>query len=69
MHHIDYGLSLLRREVFVSMPVGQRFDLADIYHQLVSQKQMAGFEVFMRFYEIGSHEGLAEIRAYLENQK
>lgn len=69
MHYIDYGLSLLSREVFASSPVGQRFDLADIYHQLVTQEQMVGFEVFTRFYEIGSHAGLAETRTYFEHQK
>ena len=69
MQYIDYGLSLIKRSVFMARPVGQRFDLADIYHQLVEQKQMAGFEVFTRFYEIGSHEGLAETRAYLNKQK
>jgi hypothetical protein len=29
------------------------------------QKQLAGFEVKERFYEIGSHEGLAELEALL----
>ncbi len=69
MHHIDYGLSLLRRDVFTAMPAAQRFDLAEVYHQLVNQQQMAGFEVFTRFYEIGSHAGLAETNAYLAGQK
>jgi NDP-sugar pyrophosphorylase family protein len=69
MQYIDYGLSLVKRSVFMSKPIGQRFDLADIYQQLVKQKQMAGFEVFTRFYEIGSHQGLAETSAYLNKQK
>ena len=33
--------------------------------QLVSQKQLAGFEVPERFYEIGSHAGIAELEALL----
>ncbi|MBA3872765.1 MAG: NTP transferase domain-containing protein [Anaerolineae bacterium] len=69
MHYIDYGLSLLKGEIFRSTPVGQAFDLADVYRQLVREKQMAGFEVTTRFYEIGSHDGLAETRAYLEHPK
>jgi len=68
MDYIDYGLSLMRRAVFAARPVGQKYDLADVYRDLVNHKQMAGFEVFTRFYEIGSHEGLAETRAYLGNK-
>lgn len=69
MHFIDYGLSILRSDVFTSRPVGQRFDLADIYRHMVAEKQMAGFEVFTRFYEIGSHMGLEETRIHLENRR
>jgi len=32
----------------------------------VSERQMIGYEVTQRFYEIGSHEGLAETQAYLQ---
>ena len=41
------------------------FDLADIYHELSIHQQLAGFEVYERFYEIGSHEGLKETKIYL----
>lgn len=68
MHYIDYGLSLLRRDVFAPFPGRQKLDLADVYRSMVEAKQMAGYEVFTRFYEIGSHSGLAETRAYLANK-
>jgi NDP-sugar pyrophosphorylase family protein len=42
------------------------FDLATVYQDLVARDDLAGFEVRGRFYEIGSPEGLAETRAYLE---
>ena len=29
--------------------------------RLVARRELAGFEVAERFYEIGSHEGLAEL--------
>ena len=41
------------------------FDLADLYSRLVSEKQMAAYEVKQRFYEIGSAQGLAELDALL----
>jgi NDP-sugar pyrophosphorylase family protein len=65
MHHIDYGLSLFRREAFDEWPAGQPFDLADVMARLVARRQLAGFEVKERFYEIGSHAGLAELEALL----
>ena len=65
MLHIDYGLSLFRAAVLSSRPDGTAFDLADVMTQLVAQKDLAGFEVPERFYEIGSHAGLAELETLL----
>jgi NDP-sugar pyrophosphorylase family protein len=65
MRHIDYGLSLFRADVFERYPADEKFDLADVVTKLVAQRQMAGYEVPERFYEIGSHEGLAELEALL----
>ena len=68
MHHIDYGISVLTREVFADVPDNTPFDLADLYAHLVAGKQMAAYEVKQRFYEIGSAEGLAELDALLRNK-
>lgn len=65
MHHIDYGLGLLSAESLTSWPDNEPFDLADVYKQLLSKKQLSGYEVTERFYEIGSPEGLAELDAFL----
>lgn len=65
MRHIDYGLSLFRADVFERYPAEEKFDLADVMTKLVAEKQLAGYEVPERFYEIGSHEGLAELEALL----
>ena len=65
MRHIDYGLSLFKASVFDTRPVGQPFDLAEVMGQLVSQRQLAGYEVRERFYEIGSPPGLAELESLL----
>lgn len=69
MHHIDYGLSLFRREVFEQYPADKPFDLADVMGDLVARKQLAGYEVKERFYEIGSHAGLEELDALLSGAK
>ena len=65
MHHIDYGLSLFRAEVFARYPADRAFDLADVMRDLVAEKQLAGYEVPERFYEIGSHAGLEELNRLL----
>ena len=60
MNHIDYGLGVLSSEVLADMPSNGPFDLADVYHDLSIRGDLAGREVFERFYEIGSHNGLNE---------
>jgi NDP-sugar pyrophosphorylase family protein len=65
MCHIDYGLGLFNKSVFDSYDQRNRFDLAEVYEGLAAQKKLAAFEVFSRFYEIGSHKGLAETEEYL----
>ena len=65
MRHIDYGLSLFQSRAFDEWPDDQPFDLADVMTRLVGRGQMAGWEVKQRFYEIGSHAGLAELEAIL----
>ncbi len=63
MNYIDYGLSILSKDVFSSVPEGG-FDLGDLYSQLAQQGRLAGYEVHERFYEVGSPAGLAETVAY-----
>ena len=65
MRHIDYGLSLFKAGVFDAYGVDQPFDLAEVMGKLVREKQLAGFEVTERFYEIGSHTGLEELETLL----
>ncbi|MGW4365727.1 NTP transferase domain-containing protein [Nocardia takedensis] len=62
MRHIDYGLSILRREVIEQrVPSGGVVDLAHLYGELSRAGLLAGFEVTTRFYEIGSPSGLREL--------
>ena len=65
MHYIDYGLGLLQSATLQAYPAGQSFDLSKIYNDLSLTGELAGYEVFERFYEIGSHQGIADIQAYL----
>ena len=65
MKYIDYGLGILTGNSFTRHPIGQRFDLADIYHYLSIKRELLGYEVFSRFYEVGSFDGIKEAERYL----
>lgn len=65
MQHIDYGLGILRPDVFVAYLAAAPLDLATVYQDLLAHDQLAVAEVSQRFYEIGSPTGLAETRRYL----
>ena len=65
MHHIDYGLGILKKCAFDDFPEDKVFDLADIYEKLATENNLYGYEVFQRFYEIGSPAGLDELREKL----
>jgi NDP-sugar pyrophosphorylase family protein len=68
MRHIDYGLSLFKSSVFAAYAADQVFDLAEVMGRLVREKQLAGYEVRERFYEMGSPAGLAELESLLQSK-
>jgi len=69
MKYIDYGLGLFRKEAFDSVPPDEPYDLATLQQNLIRGDQVAGLEVFERFYEIGSPAGLEETRQYLASKR
>jgi N-acetyl-alpha-D-muramate 1-phosphate uridylyltransferase len=68
MQHIDYGLGAISAQVLKDENTTGPFDLADVYHRLSLSGQLAGYEVHERFYEIGSHKGLAEAADYFRGR-
>ena len=65
MCHIDYGLLVLRQEVFVGWEDREAFDLSDLLSPMAASGKLAGFETTFRFYEIGSRQGISDFEAYL----
>ena len=64
--YIDYGLSVMRRDVIerysaAPMPL----DMARIQQELVEEGQVGAMVVTERFYEIGKPEGLSEFEAWI----
>ncbi len=67
---IDYGLSFLSAKVIAErVPSGEVADLAELYHDLSVEGQLAGLEVEERFYEVGSPAGLAELEGYIASSR
>jgi NDP-sugar pyrophosphorylase family protein len=67
---IDYGLSVIRADIIASwLPPGGHGDLGDLFHMLSKRRDLAGFEVADRFYEIGSASGLADLEQHLRAEK
>jgi NDP-sugar pyrophosphorylase family protein len=65
MQHIDYGITFFRESAFYPWADQSSFDLSIVCNQLAKNNQLYGFEVFDRFYEIGSVQGIEEFYQYL----
>lgn len=66
MKHIDFGLGAFRSSAFSAYDPSVYCDLATVQSHLVTDKKLIGYEVTERFYEIGSHSGLAELDSMLK---
>jgi NDP-sugar pyrophosphorylase family protein len=68
MEYIDYGLVVIRKEIFDSYPSHEPFELSRILSQSVDAGRVASYEVEQRFYEIGSVQGIKETEDYIRNR-
>ena len=69
MEYIDYGLGIIGKSCFGALKENEACDLADIYRGLVSENELAGYEVKERFYEIGSFKGIEETKKFLKKRR
>ncbi|HEY2465632.1 MAG TPA: nucleotidyltransferase family protein [Steroidobacteraceae bacterium] len=65
MRHIDYGLSILSTRALQRSPASAAFDLADLYEELATRRELAALAVDGRFYEIGSFGGIEATERHL----
>ena len=65
MHYIDYGLGLIKQSTIATYSAEKPFDLSEVYNELSLNGELAGYEVFERFYEIGSHQGISDTQSYI----
>jgi len=65
MAHIDYGVGILSNKCMGVYDKNIIFDLAELYENLSLKKELYGYEVFQRFYEIGSLQGIEDVSNYI----
>jgi NDP-sugar pyrophosphorylase family protein len=66
MRHIDYGLGAFTAAAFDGFPRDAVVDLPEVQQALLGRGELLGYEIFERFYEVGSHAGLAELNGLLQ---
>lgn len=69
MRYIDYGLAVFKRAVVKRMPSGVPYDLSQLYMQLARDGHLGGYEVFDRFYEVGSAPGIKDFEDFVAERK
>lgn len=67
MHYIDFGLSIVKKDIFSNLDSYE--DLSDLYQKLLQENQLAGYEVFQNFYEIGSKNGLSNFKNFVKKKR
>lgn len=68
--HIDYGLSVLRRDTLAAdLPAKDPADLSVYFHKLSVEGQLAGMLMTERFFEIGSEAGIRDFQRMLEREQ
>ncbi len=65
MVYIDYGVSILKKEVLDMIQKDQVFSLEELFPELINKNEMLAFETQARFFEIGSYSGLEEFKKYV----
>ena len=66
--YIDYGASMLRKNVLDIVPQSTPYSLEELFLKLISRKEVLAFEVKKRFYEIGSKKGLLEFQKFISRK-
>jgi MurNAc alpha-1-phosphate uridylyltransferase len=66
LDHIDYGATALRRDVLAAIPAGEKRGLDSIQRALAERHRMRAHVARERFFEVGSHEGLATLDAHFK---
>jgi len=64
MRHMEYGINILPKKI-INKIKKKNFPIELYFQKLIKEKQLATYISKEKFYEIGCHEGLKEIRKIL----
>jgi len=65
--YIDYGILGFSKGMFNAFTDCPNFDLGPVIIDGINQGQMIGYEIYERFFEIGSLEGIRSLENFLKN--
>ncbi|MDA9650336.1 sugar phosphate nucleotidyltransferase [Candidatus Pelagibacter sp.] len=66
--YIDYGVSFLNKKIFKGIRKNIKFSLSALLENISKKKQLKGYIVKKRFYEIGSYSGIKQFKKYVKNE-
>ena len=64
---IDYGLLLFHKKVLEIIPSNTFLNLDFLLQGLILKKQLSSYQIFQRFYEIGSFQGIEDFSNYIRS--
>ncbi|MDA9624934.1 sugar phosphate nucleotidyltransferase [Candidatus Pelagibacter bacterium] len=68
MKYIDYGLNLVNKKIFKKFMNNDIFDLSEVFTYLSENSMLDVMEIYDRFYEVGSEEGLINTIDYFKKK-
>lgn len=67
LQYIDYGLSILNKQVLNDIPSNKFVDLEFLFKQMIEKKMLTYYISEERFYEIGSEEGIRDFENFVKS--
>ena len=64
--YIDYGVSYVSKKLFIKYKKNKKIDLSLIYSEISNKDLLKGYVVKKRFYEIGSYNGINDLKNFLK---
>ena len=66
--YIDYGLMIFKKSVLDSFQLGSYLDLNNLIQKLISKNELSSYEVYTKFFEIGSLDGIKDLENHLKTK-
>ena len=64
--YIDYGVSYVSKKLFTKYKKNKKIDLSLIFYEISKRNLLKGHIIKKRFYEIGSYNGINDLKKYLK---